>query len=322
MNYLKKNTKIFLAGHKGMVGSAIFRSMESRGFTNVLTVDRALLDLTNSVQVFNFFKSEQPEVVFIAAAKVGGIKANNENPSDFILENLRIQNNLIEASFLTHVKRLLFLGSSCIYPKNANQPIKEEYLLTGPLEKTNRAYAVAKIAGIELCSSYNRQFGSQFVCAMPTNLYGIGDNYHSQNSHVIPGLLRRIHEAKSKNDDEVIIWGSGQPKREFLFSEDLAEALLFIMNLKDKDFGYLAMKSFPIINIGSGFDLSIKDLAIRICNVLNYKGSLTFDPSFPDGTPRKLIDSSNINKLGWEAKTDLNDGLLMAYADFLKSSRI
>ncbi len=305
-----------------MVGSAIFRNMESRGFSNILTADRGLLDLTHPEQVFDFFKSVQPEVVFIAAAKVGGIKANNENPSDFILENLKIQNNLIEASFRTHVKRLLFLGSSCIYPKNANQPIKEEYLLTGPLEKTNRAYAIAKIAGIELCSSYNRQFGSQFVCAMPTNLYGIGDNYHSHNSHVIPGLLRRIHEAKAKNNDEVIIWGSGQPKREFLFSEDLAEALLFIMNLKDNDFGSLASNSFPIINIGSGFDLSIKDLAIRICNILNYKGRLNFDLSFPDGTPRKLIDSSNINKLGWEAKTDLNDGLLMAYSDFLKSSRV
>jgi len=322
---MEKNAKIYVAGHRGLVGSAIVKALLAQGYTNLVIRTHAELDLTSQQAVIAFFAQEKPEYVFLAAARVGGIHANNTFPAEFIHENLAIQTNVIHQSYVNGVKRLLFLGSSCIYPKDAPQPIKEEHLLTGPLEPTNRPYALAKIAGIEMCWSYNRQYGTQFLAAMPTNLYGPGDNYHPENSHVIPALIRRFHEAKVKSQAEVVIWGTGTPKREFLYSEDMAEACTHILGLADRDFANLTAADRndgtpPILNIGYNADISIAELAETIKEVTAYEGKIVFDTSKPDGTMRKLMDSSRINHMGWTAKTELKNGLKAAYTDFIKSN--
>ena len=308
---MKKDSKIFVAGHKGMVGSAIVRKLQLEGFTNIITKTRKELDLSNQFQVNHFFHFERPEYVFLAAAKVGGIKANSDFKADFIYQNLMIQTNIINASYQTGVKKLLFLGSSCIYPKFATQPLKEEYLLSGHLESSNDAYAIAKIAGIKMCQSFNQQYGTNFISVMPTNLYGQGDNYHLENSHVMPALIRKFHEAKSRGDVEVHIWGSGKPMREFLYVDDLAEACLFLMsNYNDSE----------IVNIGTGEDISIKNLALIIKEVIGFSGQIIYDPSKPDGTPRKLLDVSKIHDLGWSHKTSLKEGIELTYKHFLNES--
>ncbi|SEM06939.1 GDP-L-fucose synthase [bacterium A37T11] len=309
-DFVEKNDKIYIAGHRGMVGSAIVRSLKKEGFTNLVTKSSAELDLRNQQDVYDFFAVERPEYVFMAAAKVGGIVANNTYRADFLFENLEIQNNVIKASHQNQVRKLLFLGSSCIYPKMAPQPLKEEYLLTGPLESTNEPYAIAKIAGIKLCEAFRAQYGSNFISVMPTNLYGLNDNYHPENSHVLPALIRRFHEAKTKQKPEVVIWGTGKPLREFLFADDLANACLFLMENYDEP---------GFINIGTGHDLSIKDLAILIKDIIGYKGALKFDSSKPDGTPRKLMDVSKLTSLGWKYSTELEDGIKLAYEDFQKA---
>ncbi|MCX7863276.1 MAG: GDP-L-fucose synthase [Bacteroidales bacterium] len=306
---INKDSKIYVAGHTGMVGSAIFRKLTNEGYRNILTATHKELDLTNQKATFDFFEKEKPEFVFVAAAKVGGILANNTYKAQFLYENLMIASNVIHASYLHNVKKLLFLGSSCIYPKFAPQPIKEEYLLTGELEATNEGYAIAKIAGLKLCDTYRFQYGCNFISAMPTNLYGINDNYHPEHSHVIPALIRRFHEAKIKNIPEVIVWGSGTPKREFLFADDLAEACIFLMHHYN-DYGW--------INVGSGEEVTIKELATLIQNVVGYKGNVVFDNTKPDGTPRKLVDSTKLNSLGWKHKIPLKEGLHITYQDFLK----
>ena len=306
---MEKSSKIYIAGHRGMVGSAIHRKLISEGYTNIITRTSKELDLRNQVLVDAFFQTEQPEYVFLAAAKVGGIMANNTYRADFLYENLQLQNNVIHAAYVNKVKKLMFLGSSCIYPKLAPQPLKEEYLLTGTLEPTNEPYAIAKIAGIKMCEAYRAQYGCNFISVMPTNLYGINDNYHPENSHVLPALIRRFHEAKVNNADHVEIWGTGSPLREFMYSDDLADACYFLMmNYNEPDF----------INIGTGHDLSIKDLADLIKHVLGYEGAITFDTSKPDGTPRKLMDVSKLHSLGWKHKVELAEGIEMAYEDFLK----
>lgn len=307
---MEKNSRIFVAGHRGLVGSAVRRGLERQGYTNLLLKTRAELDLTDARAVEEFFASAQPEYVLLAAAKVGGILANDTYPADFLRENLKIQTNVIESAYHAGVKRLLFLGSTCIYPKLAPQPIREEYLLTGPLEPTNRAYALAKIAGIEMCWSYNRQYGTRYLAAMPTNLYGPGDNFDLKNSHVLPALMRKAMEAKATGAAEMSVWGSGTPRREFLYSDDLAEACIFLMNLDEAKFSTLLTREEPpLINIGTGEDLTIRELAELICSIVGFEGSLKFDPSQPDGTPRKLCDVSKINALGWRAKTSLEDGI-------------
>jgi GDP-L-fucose synthase len=309
---MEKSSKIYIAGHRGMVGSAIHRKLISEGYTNIITRTSKELDLRNQPLVDAFFQTEQPEYVFLAAAKVGGIMANNTYRADFLYENLQLQNNVIHAAYVNKVKKLMFLGSSCIYPKLAPQPLKEEYLLTGTLEPTNEPYAIAKIAGIKMCEAYRAQYGCNFISVMPTNLYGINDNYHPENSHVLPALIRRFHEAKMNNADHVEIWGTGSPLREFMYSDDLADACYFLMmNYNEPDF----------INIGTGHDLSIKDLAGLIKHVLGYEGSITFDTSKPDGTPRKLMDVSKLHSLGWKHKVELAEGIEMAYEDFLKNSK-
>lgn len=308
---MHQDKKVFVAGHRGMVGSAIVRSLEKHGFTNIITRSRNDLDLTNQASVLSFFENEKPEYVFLAAAKVGGIYANNTYPADFMYSNLMIQNNIIHSSYLTNVEKLLFLGSSCIYPKFAKQPMTEEQLLTGTLEPTNEPYAISKIAGIKMCQSYNRQYGTDFISCMPTNLFGINDNYHPENSHVLPALIRRFHEAKRDCHREVIVWGSGTPKREFLFADDLADACLFLMeNYSGNDF----------FNIGTAIEVTIKELAETVKDVVNFKGKLTFDTSKPDGTPRKLLDCTKIHDLGWKHKVSLNEGIQAAYKDFLNSN--
>ena len=311
--------KIFIAGHNGMVGSALARHLKVQN-VEIITKDRAELDLLNQDKVYNFFKDEKIDEVYLAAAKVGGIHANNTYRADFIYQNLTIQTNVIHSSFLNGVKKLLFLGSSCIYPKNANQPVKEEELLTGKIESTNEPYAVAKIAGIKMCESYNRQYGKSYNIdyrsVMPTNLYGPGDNYHPENSHVIPGLIYRFHQSKINNLPEVIVWGTGTPKREFLYVDDMADASIYIMNL-DKKIYDEQIKSISHINIGSGIDLSIKDLAEIIKEVVGYKGKINFNPNRPDGSPKKLIDSSRLSNFGWKQKTNLKDGLIKTYTDFI-----
>lgn len=305
--------KTFVAGHKGLVGSAIVKRLEEEGYTEIITKERKELDLTDSVRVLKFFKSEKFDHVYLAAAKVGGIYANNTYPADFILENLKIQNNIIESCYKTEVKKLLFLGSSCIYPKNAPQPIKEEYLLTSPLEPTNEPYAIAKIAGIKLCSSMNRQYGTNYISAMPCNMYGINDNFHSENAHVLPMLIRRFHEAKLDGLKEVVIWGTGTPRREFMYNEDLADALIYLMKNKDaRDIG-------EFINIGTGKDVTIMELAETIKDVVGFRGEIKTDPSKPDGTMRKLMDVSRINSLGWCAKIGLREGIEKSYQDFLNN---
>jgi len=295
------DSKIFVAGANGMVGSAIIRELRKNGFNNLLTPSSKELDLRNQIDVSSFFETNKPEYVFLVAAKVGGIHANNTYPAEFLYDNMMIQNNVIHQSYLNKVEKLLFLGSSCIYPKFSQQPINEDSLLTGSLEPTNEAYAVAKISGIEMCKFYNKQYGSNFISAMPTNLYGINDNFDLNNSHVLPALLRKVIEAKNNNSESVIIWGSGLPKREFLYVDDLAKACLFLMQ---------NYNSPEIINIGTGEDLSIKELAILIKEIVGFSGNLIFDSSKPDGTPRKLLDVSKINKLGWKHENDLKQGVL------------
>ena len=290
-----------------MVGSAIYRKLENEGYTRIITRNSAELDLRDQQAVEEFFKTEEPEYVFLAAAKVGGIVANNTYRADFLYENLAIQNNVIHQSWRQGVKKLMFLGSSCIYPKMAAQPLKEEYLLTGPLEPTNEPYAIAKIAGIKMCDAYRAQYGCNFISVMPTNLYGYNDNYHPENSHVLPALIRRFHEAKVQNKTEVTIWGSGTPMREFLFADDLADACYYLM---------LNHNEASLLNIGTGEDLSIKDLALLIKKVTNFQGEIIFDSSKPDGTPRKLMDVSKLNALGWKHRIELEEGIKLAYADF------
>jgi len=291
-----------------MVGSAIYRKLQREGYTNLLTKTSSELDLRNQQAVADFFAEEKPAYVFLAAAKVGGIIANNTYRADFLYENLAIQNNVIHQAYVNGVKKLMFLGSSCIYPKLAPQPLKEEYLLTGLLEETNEPYAIAKIAGIKMCDAYRAQYGCNFISVMPTNLYGYNDNYHPQNSHVLPALIRRFDEAKKNNTNEVVIWGSGKPMREFLFADDLADACYFLMQTYNEP---------HLINIGTGEDLTIKDLALAIKEVIGYEGTLSFDATKPDGTPRKLMDVSKLHQLGWKHKIELNEGLKLAYQDYL-----
>lgn len=305
---MEKNAKIYIAGHRGMVGSAIWRKLEDSGYTGLIGRTSAELDLRDQQAVAIFFEQEKPDYVFLAAAKVGGIIANNTYRADFLYENLAIQNNVIHQAYVQGVKKLMFLGSSCIYPKLAPQPLKEEYLLTGLLEPTNEPYAIAKIAGIKLCEAYRAQYNCNFISVMPTNLYGYNDNYHPQNSHVLPALIRRFHEAKVSGAPEVIIWGSGSPLREFLFADNLAEACLFLMeNYHDPQ----------LINIGTGSDLSIRDLALLIRDIVGYTGDLKFDSTKPDGTPRKLMDVSKLHNLGWRHTIELPEGIALAYGDFL-----
>ena len=321
---MNKDAKIYIAGHRGLVGSAIARRLTAAAHTNILTRTHAELDLTSQAAVEAFFAADQPDYVFLAAAKVGGILANSTYPADFIAVNLAIQNNIIQAAHRHGVKRLLFLGSSCIYPRDCPQPMKEAYLLTGPLEPTNRPYAVAKIAGIEMCWAFNRQYGTQFLAVMPTNLYGAGDNYNLDTSHVIPALIRKFHEAKVRGDKEVVVWGTGTPYREFLYSDDMADACVFLMNLDDTRFQRVLDDGNgtlpPLINIGTGVDLTIKELAERVGEAVGFSGDIVFDTSKPDGTPKKLLDVSRINALGWHASLNLKDGLKCAYHNFMQHS--
>lgn len=306
---MEKQAKIYVAGHRGMVGSAIYRKLKELGFENIVVRTSKELDLRDQQAVKEFFETEKPEYVFLAAAKVGGIMANNVYRADFIYENLAIQNNVIHYSHENDVKKLMFLGSSCIYPKMAPQPLKEDYLLTGTLEPTNEPYAIAKIAGIKMIESYRMQYDDNYISVMPTNLYGINDNYHPENSHVLPALIRKFHEAKVNNSPTVNIWGSGKPLREFMFADDLADACVFLMeNYNDLQF----------VNIGVGEDISIRELAELIKEVVGFQGELDFDSSKPDGTPRKLMDVSKLTSLGWKAKTNLKEGIKLAYEDFLK----
>ena len=311
---MDKNAKIYLAGHRGLVGSALMRQLSAQGYTNIVTRTHAELDLTNQLTVANFFNLEKPEYVILAAAKVGGIHANNTYPAVFIHENLAIQTNVIHQSYVNGVKRLLFLGSSCIYPRDCPKPIKEEYLLTGELEPTNRPYALAKIAGIEMCWSYNRQYGTQYLAVMPTNLYGPGDNYHPENSHVIPALIRKFHEAKVNKQASVTVWGTGTPKREFLYSDDMAAACVYLLQLADTKTAQLFTASAPpLVNIGYGQDLTIKALAELVKQITGFTGEITFDQTKPDGTMQKLMDVSKLSNLGWQAITDLQTGLVLTY---------
>lgn len=301
---MRREDRIFVAGHRGLVGSAIVRRLRSEGYDNLLLRTREELDLTRQAEVEAFFEQERPDYVFLAAAKVGGIWANNSYPADFIRDNLFIQTNVIDAAYRNGVKKLLFLGSSCIYPKFAPQPLEEEYLLTGALEPTNEPYAVAKIAGIIMCQSYRRQYGANFISAMPTNLYGPGDNFDLETSHVLPALIRKFHEAKARGDSAVEVWGTGSPKREFLHVDDLADACVFLMQRYDDD---------EIINVGTGTDVSIRELAESIKEIVGFEGDVVFDTSRPDGTPRKLLDVSKIRGLGWQAKIDLEEGIRLTY---------
>ena len=305
---MDKDAKIYIAGHRGMVGSAIYRKLEKEGFANFVSRTSQELDLRDQQAVGKFFEQEKPEYVFLAAAKVGGIIANNTYRADFLYENLQIQNNIIHSSYLNGVKKLLFLGSSCIYPKMAPQPLKEEYLLTGLLESTNEPYAIAKIAGIKMCDAYRAQYGCNYISVMPTNLYGYNDNYHPQNSHVLPALIRRFHEAKVQNTPSVTIWGTGLPRREFLFADDLAEACYYLMENYDEP---------GLVNIGTGEDISIKDLALLIKKTVGYDGEISFDTSKPDGTPRKLMDVTKLHDKGWKHTIELHEGIGLAYKDFL-----
>lgn len=319
---IDKNIKIYVAGHRGMVGSAIVRQLQAKDFNNLVMRTHAELDLTNQQAVADFFEREKPDQVYLAAAKVGGIHANNTYPAEFIYQNLMMEANVVHQAFQAGVKKLLFLGSSCIYPKLAPQPMAEDALLTGKLEATNEPYAIAKIAGIKLCESYNRQYGQSheidYRSVMPTNLYGPGDNYHPENSHVIPALIRRFHEAKVKNEPEVVIWGTGTPMREFLYVDDMAAASVFLMELDKKVYDRHTQPMQSHINVGFGSDITIKELAEKVCQVVRYQGQITFDNSKPDGAPKKLMSSCSINEMGWHAKIGLSDGLAIAYQDFLQ----
>ncbi len=305
-----KKSKIYISGHKGLVGSAILKSLKEKGYTNLITKEHQELDLTDQAAVENFFKKFKPEYIFLAAAKVGGILANKEKPAEFIYDNLMIEANIINNAYKYKVKKLLFLGSSCIYPRLSPQPIKEEYLLTSPLEKTNEAYAIAKIAGLKLCEFYNQQYGTNYISAMPTNLYGPNDNFDLNSSHVLPALIRKFHEAKLKGDKSVVLWGSGRPKREFLHVTDLAEALTFLMNKYNRQ---------GMVNIGCGEDLSIKDLAHKVKKITGYDGKIIWDKNRPDGTPRKLLDITKIKQLGWRPKISLDKGILDTYQWFVEN---
>lgn len=324
---MKKDSRIYVAGHRGLVGSAIVRQLNENGYTNIITRTHDELDLTNQQAVTDFFQNESPEFVFLCAAKVGGIFSNSKYPAEFIQQNLAIQTNVIHESWRVGVNRLLFLGSSCIYPRECPQPIREEYLLTGPLEWTNRPYAVAKIAGIEMCWSYNRQYGTKFLAIMPTNLFGIGDNYDLETSHVLPALIRKMHEAKVEQRPTVSVWGTGKPRREFLYSDDLGDAAMFLMSLLEEKFNsLLEMDSHinetsqpPLVNIGTGKDITIMELAELVKNVIGFEGDLEWDTSMPDGTPRKVLDASRMKSIGWKAKTVFSDGITKAYDDYLKS---
>ena len=306
---ITKNSKIFLAGHNGLVGSAILRRLNILGYKNILTVDKKKLDLTNQKKVFLFLKRNRPQAIIIAAAKVGGIYANNKYRANFIYENLAIQNNLIHSAFLNKIKNLIFLGSSCVYPKNSKQPIKEKYLLTGLLEHTNEPYAIAKIAGIKMCESYNIQYGTNYKCLMPSNTYGPNDNYNLQNSHFFPALIRKIHDSKIKKVNKIILWGTGKPKRELIYVDDVADACIFFLNKKTKE---------SLINIGTGKDLKIEEYSKLIMKFLNIKINIHFDKTKPDGTPRKLLDTTIAKKYGWRPKISLKDGFFLTYADYLK----
>ncbi|OXS79452.1 GDP-L-fucose synthase [Domibacillus enclensis] len=307
---MDKQSTIYIAGHRGLVGSAILKNLKEQGYTNLVYRTSSELDLRDPNQVASFFEQEKIDYVFLAAAKVGGIVANNEYPADFIRDNLLIQTNVIDSAYKNGVKKLLFLGSTCIYPKLAPQPLKEEYLLTGELEPTNEPYAIAKIAGIKMCESYNRQYGTKYISVMPTNLYGPNDNFDLHTSHVLPALIRKFHEAKETNAPIVEVWGTGTPKREFLYSDDLADACVYLMNTYEGN---------EMVNIGVGEDISIKEVAETIKDVVGYEGKLQFDTSKPDGTPRKLVDVTKLNGLGWKAKTPLNEGLVQAYNWFLEN---
>jgi len=317
------NQKIYVAGHRGMVGSAIVRTLQAQGYTNIVTRSHAELDLTNQQSVKTFFEQEKPDQVYMAAAKVGGIHANNTYPAEFIYDNLMVQNNVIHQAFLNGVKKLLFLGSSCIYPQLASQPMSEDMLLTGKLEPTNEPYAIAKIAGIKMCESYNRQYGQShgidYRSVMPTNLYGPGDNYHPENSHVIPALIRRFHEAKLANSPEVVIWGTGTPRREFLYVDDMAAASVFVMRLDKAIYDQHTSSMQSHINAGFGSDVTIHELAQAVAKATDYQGNICFDASKPDGAPRKWMSSERLNALGWNAQVDLKAGLEEAYTDFLKN---
>ncbi|MGO4222708.1 GDP-L-fucose synthase family protein [Lysobacter sp. TAF61] len=304
---LRKDSKIFVSGHRGMVGSAIVRRLQVGGYTNVVTRTREQLDLLDQAAVVDFMQAEKPEYIFLAAAKVGGIQANNTLRADFIYQNLLIQSNVVGAAHQAGVQRLLFLGSSCIYPRDCPQPIKEEYLLTGPLEQTNEPYAIAKIAGIKLCESFNRQYGTSYVSVMPTNLYGPNDSYDLNNSHVLPALIRKTHEAKARGDKELVVWGSGKPRREFMYVDDMADACVFLMESDVRE---------GLFNVGLGTDVTIRELAETIMEVAGFEGEIVFDSSKPDGTPRKLLSANRLNALGWRARTGLKDGIEKAYADF------
>ena len=310
---MEKDSKIYVAGYTGLVGSTLVRKLESDGYSNLIIRSHSELDLTRQSKVEDFFESERPEFVILAAAKVGGIWANNTYPAEFIYSNLAIQTNVIHAAWKTGVKRLLFLGSSCIYPRECPQPMKEEYLLSGPLEPTNEPYAIAKIAGIKMCQSYNRQYGTKFLSVMPTNLYGPNDNFDLETSHVLPAFIRKFHEAKIHGKESVEIWGSGKPYREFLHVDDLADACLFIMNLSDTRFQYLIDHLPPIINIGYGQDISIQDLSTLVSEIVGYEGAIVNNLSKPDGTPRKLLDTSKLFDLGWKPATSLEQGIRMTY---------
>lgn len=319
---MEHKDKIFVAGHRGLVGSALVRALKKNGYHNILSRSHAELDLTHQNAVHEFFAQHKPDYVFLAAAKVGGILANNTYPGDFIYSNLQIQTNVIDCAKAHQAKRLLFLGSSCIYPRDCPQPMQESDLLSGPLEPTNRPYALAKIAGIEMCSAYNRQYGTKYLAVMPTNLYGPGDNYDLHTSHVIPALIRKMHEAKENNVEEVVVWGTGQPRREFLYSDDLAQACVFLMNLPDKTFNDLiAHDKAPLINIGYGQDLSIAGLAMLVKHVVGFQGEIVFDGTKPDGTPRKLLSTEKINALGWRPTHTLEAGLKLAYAQYAALNR-
>jgi GDP-L-fucose synthase len=309
---IKKTSKIYVAGHAGLVGSAIVRNLESKNYSNIIKRSHSDLDLLNKNDTLDFFNTEKPDYVFLAAAKVGGIHANNNFRADFIYENIAVQTNVIHSAFLSGVKRLMFLGSSCIYPRDCIQPIKEEYLLSGPLEPTNEPYAIAKIAGIKLCGSYNHQYGTQYVSIMPTNLYGPNDKYDLNNSHVLPALIRKAHEAKVRGDKELVVWGSGKPMREFLYVDDMADACVFLM---EENIGS------GLFNIGTGVDVTIRELAETVMKVVGFDGSIIFDNSKPDGTPRKLLNVDKMRDLGWHATTSLEEGISLAYADFLITHR-
>ncbi len=310
---MEKSAKIYVAGHRGMVGSAILRELERKGFLNIITRTSKELDLRDQDSVSLFYQKEKPDYVFLAAAKVGGIHANNIYRADFLYDNLMIQNNLIHGAYVHKVKKLLFLGSSCIYPKMAQQPLKEEYLLNGYLETTNEPYAIAKITGIKMCEAYRDQYGCNFISAMPTNLYGLNDNYHPENSHVLPALIRKVHEAKMKHQSDVTIWGDGSPMREFLYADDLANALVYLMlNYNEKQF----------VNVGYGSDITIKELAETISRVIGYSGNLVYDTTKPNGTPRKLMDSTRLFSTGWKPNINLEEGIALAYEDFLKKDKM